>query len=71
MSDPKLRLLTSQDQEAELPGLTAVRRQMLVQEAGYRWITLLEASQVWIQQRPESGGREARSVEGGGSRVGA
>lgn len=41
MSDPKLRLLlTSQDQEVELPGLTAVRRQMLVQEAGYRWVIL-------------------------------
>lgn len=72
MADPKLiLLLTSQGQEVELPGLTTIRRQMLVQEAGYRWVSLLEASQVCIQQRPESGGREARSVEGGGSRVGA
>ena len=49
MADPKLiLLLTSQGQEVELPGLTTIRRQMLVQEAGYRWVSLLEASQVCI-----------------------
>ena len=50
-----------------MTGLTAVKRQMLVQEAGYRWVSHQAGVTSWAQERPESGGREAKSVEGGGS----
>lgn len=68
MSVPKLRLLlTFRGQEVWLTGLTEVKRQMLVQEAGYRCVSHKAGVTSWAQERPDSGGREARSVEGGGS----
>lgn len=50
-----------------MTGLTEVKRQMLVQEAGYRCVSHQAGVTSWAQERPDSGGREARSVEGGGS----